>query len=355
MRSLLFRCGLTTAAVVIAVSPALAQKPGESGGSPAAERPVAVERPAAGGGDSGARTVPAASSSGGSAAANATTSSSPSATSIPTMGFGGSRAAYREEAPQHRTSGGSASSGQAVPRSSAGGSASSSSSSGAKSSPPARGQAGENHSGSQAVPDWARPRGGQPTTGTAVERTTPRPSDNHGHYYNNYYYNPFGYYYGPSSYYYGNYLYGGAYLYPPYYYAPYWASPYIYSPYMLGYGLGLGFPWGVDPSYGAGYGADNSWYGGSGGGNYSSSQPVHDEEQGGLRLKVKPRDAKVYVDGYFVGTVDSMDGVFQKVPLNSGRHHVAVKADGYQPEEFEVVISPNETATYQGDLKKSKF
>jgi hypothetical protein len=353
MRSLLFRFGLTTAAVAIAVTPALAQKPGESGGSPAADRPVAVERPAAGGGDSSARSAaPAASSS-------TTSPSSPSATSIPTMGFGASRAAYREEAPQHRASGGSASSassGHAVARgsggSSAAGSNSSSSSSGAKSSSPAREQSGENHAGgSQAVPDWARPRGGQPATGTAVTRTTPRPSDDHGHYYNNYY-NPFGYYYGPSSYYYGNYFYGGAY-YSPYYYAPYMFSPYVYSPYMLGYGFGLGFPWGIDPGYGAGYGADDYWYGG-GGGNYSSSQPAHGEDQGGLRLKVKPRDAKVYVDGYFVGTIDTMDGVFQKLPLNSGRHHVSVKADGYQPEEFDVVITPNETATYQGDLKKGK-
>jgi hypothetical protein len=44
--------------------------------------------------------------------------------------------------------------------------------------------------------------------------------------------------------------------------------------------------------------------------------------------------------------------VFQKLPLNGGRHRVAVKADGFQPEEFDVVITPNETVTYQGDLKK---
>jgi hypothetical protein len=116
---------------------------------------------------------------------------------------------------------------------------------------------------------------------------------------------------------------------------------------MLGYGFGLGFPWMMDPWYGA----DDYGYGGGG---YAYSQGTQDEDQGSLRLKIKPRDAKVYVDNYFVGTVDSMDGVFQKLPLNGGRHHVSVKADGYQPEEFDVVITPNETATYQGDLKPIK-
>ena len=63
---------------------------------------------------------------------------------------------------------------------------------------------------------------------------------------------------------------------------------------------------------------------------------------------------KIYIDGQFVGTVDTMDGAFQKFPLNAGRHNVEIKADGFQPETFEVLISAHETATYQGDLKRIK-
>jgi hypothetical protein len=33
---------------------------------------------------------------------------------------------------------------------------------------------------------------------------------------------------------------------------------------------------------------------------------------------------------------------------------VSVKADGYRPEEFDVVSTPNETVAYQGDLKKTR-
>jgi len=329
MKSLSFRLGLATAAVALLAAPALAQKPGASSGSPAADRPVAVERGAAVSGDTGGRSAATASSTAGAI------DSSPSAASAaaPSMGFGSSaRAAYREEAPQHRTSGGSSSSGHAVPRGSSGGSASSSGSSGSKGSTPARQGSSTNREGSsQAVPNWARPRGDRPSTDSAVQRTTPRP-DGRGSFYGRYY-DPFGFYYG-APYYYGNYFYGGNYY-----------SPYFYSPFMLGYGWGLGFP--MDPW------GDPYYYGG-GAGDYGYSQGTRDEDQGSLRLKIKPRDAKVYVDNYFVGTVDSMDGVFQKLPLNGGRHHVSIKADGYEPEEFDVVITPNETATYQGDLKKIK-
>lgn len=337
MKSFTFRLGLATAAVALLAAPALAQKPG--GGSPAADRPVAVDRgQAVSSNSAGDRSAAPSASSAGSSAVSV---SSPSAASaVPSMGFGSSaRAAYREEAPQHRTPAGGSSGGQAVPRGSSGGSSagsthsgSSGTSGGSRSSTPSRQAPNANREGgTQAVPNWARPRGDRPGTDTAVQRTTPRP-DRHGNFYGRYY-DPFGFYYG-SPYYYGNYFYGGN------YYSPF------YSPYMLGYGFGLGFPL-IDPW-------SDPFYGGGGGGDYGYSQGTADEDQGSLRLKIKPRDAKVYVDNYFVGTVDSMDGMFQKLPLNGGRHHVSIRAEGFEPEEFDVVITPSETATYQGDLKKIK-
>lgn len=342
MKSVIFRLGVAAAAVALIATPALAQKPDpSSSAAAAADRPTAVERTGPSSGAAASRPAEPASSVGSSAGSV----SSPSAVSAatPSMGFGSSsRAAYREEAPQHRTQAGSSGGNQAVTRGSSGGSAhaGSSGTSAPKSSTPSRQAPAANHEdGSQSVPNWARPRGDHPTTGTAVQRTTPRP-DGHGGYIYNPYYDPFGlYYYGSpgSPYYYGNY-YGG-------YYGPCGFC----SPYTLGYGFGLGFPWGIDAS-------NDPYYGGGGGGgsDYSYSQGNADEDQGALRLKIKPRDAKVYVDNYFVGTVDTMDGTFQKLPLNGGRHRVAVKADGYAPEEFDVVITPGQTATYQGDLKKIK-
>ena len=58
------------------------------------------------------------------------------------------------------------------------------------------------------------------------------------------------------------------------------------------------------------------------------------------------------VDGFFVGLVDEFDGAFQKLALNSGRHKVEVRAEGFETAEFDVLISPEQTVTFQGELKR---
>jgi hypothetical protein len=126
-----------------------------------------------------------------------------------------------------------------------------------------------------------------------------------------------------------------------YYSAGYYGYPF-YAPFGFGYGIPSGYfdPFYGDPyDYGAGYGAYSSnVYGG------------HD--QGALKLKVKPRNAKVYVDGFYVGIVDDFDGAFQKLTLNGGRHKVELRADGYETTEFDVLITPQQTVTFAGDMKK---
>ena len=73
---------------------------------------------------------------------------------------------------------------------------------------------------------------------------------------------------------------------------------------------------------------------------------------GSLRLKIKPRDAQVYVDGYFVGVIDSFDGAFQKLGIDAGGHRIEIKAPGHEPISFDVLITPNETVTYKGELRR---
>ena len=58
------------------------------------------------------------------------------------------------------------------------------------------------------------------------------------------------------------------------------------------------------------------------------------------------------MDGYLAGTVDQFDGAFQKLTLNGGRHKVEVRADGYETAEFDVLITPEQTVTFQGELKR---
>ena len=48
------------------------------------------------------------------------------------------------------------------------------------------------------------------------------------------------------------------------------------------------------------------------------------------RLEVKPRNAQVYVDGYYVGVVDQFDGVFQRLDLPTGEHELSVYLPGHR-------------------------
>ena len=123
----------------------------------------------------------------------------------------------------------------------------------------------------RAPPDRIRPAGsGQPTTGKAVPRGAVPPAG------------------------------GGGTVFVP---------GYGYGFYPWGFG-GLGF---AGAYYGGYY---DPWYGAGPSypiGGYSSS------DQGAIRLKVKPREAQVYVDGYYAGNVDDFDGVFQRLHLGTGR------------------------------------
>ena len=186
----------------------------------------------------------------------------------------------------------------------------------------------------------ARPRDGRQPVGTAVERRGPAPGHGGGVYYPGVIYDPY------YSYYYDPFYYGSR-------YSSYW-SPY-------GYGFGLGY-FAYDPFLFGGYGSYSGAYGngaygydpyqGSGGGGYGGSSGSGYRGVGSLRLKVKPADAQVYVDGYFMGVVDSFDGSFQKLTIEEGAHKVEVRSEGYTPVQFDVMVIPGETITYKGELPK---
>jgi hypothetical protein len=49
-----------------------------------------------------------------------------------------------------------------------------------------------------------------------------------------------------------------------------------------------------------------------------------------VHLDVMPRDAEVYVDGYYAGVVDDFDGMFQRLRVEPGEHEVTLYRDGYR-------------------------
>jgi hypothetical protein len=191
------------------------------------------------------------------------------------------------------------------------------------------------------IPEQSRPRGDHPSQGQAMARPSPTagtyPISSGG-------YAPADYWsgFGNSGSYYPGYYYQGYGFWP---YGPYGYSSWGYWPYGYGmYGLGLGYLF-YDPlsypfwAYGYGYG------GGYGGADAPKTE-------GSIKLKVKPADAQVFVDGAYVGRVNDFDGVFQHLDLEPGAHRIEIKADGYQPLTFEVRSLPGRTITYEGELKR---
>ncbi len=191
----------------------------------------------------------------------------------------------------------------------------------------------------RAVPAYSRPRDGRTPIGTAVARTGRPPI--HGGNGGGYYYDPYYRY----NYYYNRYPWG-------YYYPAFgFGVGYFYDPWMWGYmsPYGYGGYYGYGGGYGGYYGDPYGGYGGGYGGGYSSGQY---RDTGSLRLKVKPELGQVYIDGYYVGEVDSFDGMFQRLPIEAGTHRIEIRADGYEPAQFEVMVIRGETVTYKGELKR---
>jgi hypothetical protein len=154
--------------------------------------------------------------------------------------------------------------------------------------------------------------------------------------------------------------YGGHYA-PVHY--DYWArryyrwSPIGYAPWSLIYGsIGFsnyGFYGGVGPNpfyygyngYGYGYGPGiYAPYGG-----YPAYPYPH--VAGAVRLKIRPRDAQVFVDGYYAGLVNDFDGMFQSLKLEAGGHKIAVRMPGFADLELDVHVQPGRTITLEEFLQ----
>ena len=147
------------------------------------------------------------------------------------------------------------------------------------------------------------------------------------------------------------------YYYRPNYYRPYYYSPYYYGPFSPGFGVayGYGYPGYYGPyAYGSPYGYPGYRSGGYGYGGYGYGGYAYGRSYGGVRIDVPQRDAEVYADGYFAGTVDSFDGALQQLSLEPGAHRIEVRLAGFEPVSFEVNVEPGRTITYRSALRPAR-
>ena len=131
------------------------------------------------------------------------------------------------------------------------------------------------------------------------------------------------------------------------YYGHGYARPYYYYPYSFGYGPhGRGYVY-FDLHYNSYvfYPSTVVRYD-----NYGTYYGDYGYPTGELRLQVRPRDAQVFVDGAYAGTVDEFDGTFQSLRLEGGEYQVELVLPGYEPLDFDVRITPGEKVTYRADL-----
>ena len=86
--------------------------------------------------------------------------------------------------------------------------------------------------------------------------------------------------------------------------------------------MGLGYGWG--PYWGGG------WYGQYWGYPYPYWGGGYYDLGAELRLEVKPKEAQVFLDGYYVGIVDDFDGTFERLHFKPGDHELVLYLEGYQ-------------------------
>jgi hypothetical protein len=71
-----------------------------------------------------------------------------------------------------------------------------------------------------------------------------------------------------------------------------------------------------------------------------------------LKISVKPRQAGVYVDGYFAGTVSDFDGAFHRLRVIPGEHDIVIYLQGYRSIRQHLYLSPNGTRKIAETLEK---
>ena len=60
----------------------------------------------------------------------------------------------------------------------------------------------------------------------------------------------------------------------------------------------------------------------------------------------------MYVDGYYAGTVDDFDGLFQRLNVSAGRHEIMLKLEGYKTHRMKVYVPATARSKLHYDLEK---
>ena len=132
-----------------------------------------------------------------------------------------------------------------------------------------------------------------------------------------------GFFLGVNRYHHGYYNHFYRPYYRPNFYRPYFGG--FYNPYYYGSG------------YGYGYGYPGSYY-----------RRAYLAE---IRTEVKPQDARVYIDGDYVGVADDFDGWWQRLEVPPGRHRLTFRSPGFAPYVIDIRVYPGRDAHIKYEMR----
>ena len=120
-----------------------------------------------------------------------------------------------------------------------------------------------------------------------------------------------------------------------------------------GWGWGWGYPgygyYGVyAPYYGYGYGYPYGGYG-YGGGYYAAAASG---DWGAVKTDVSPEEARIMLDGRYIGTADDFDGYPDMLYLKPGNYHLEFQLEGFEPQSVEIEARAGVRAEINNKLKK---
>jgi hypothetical protein len=85
----------------------------------------------------------------------------------------------------------------------------------------------------------------------------------------------------------------------------------------------------------------------------SGGQPGQQQgNYGGVSFEITPTSAAVYVDDSYVGTVGDFSPNSTPLTLTPGRHHIEVRAPGYQTMVFDTDIRMGQVIPYRGEMQR---
>ena len=71
-----------------------------------------------------------------------------------------------------------------------------------------------------------------------------------------------------------------------------------------------------------------------------------------VKFDVKPKEAAVYVDGYYAGLVDDYDGAFQRLRTAPGGHEITLYLEGYRTHSEKVYLAADNTFKMKFRMEK---